>query len=92
VLDETPLEFNTLAAGAEPTPLRFPGKVLADEATGRLFIADSSHGRILATRLDGAPVEVIGSGLVGRPDGDFAAARFNDPQGMVTQETGCSRK
>ena len=29
------------------TPLRFPGKVLADEAGERLFIADSNHNRIV---------------------------------------------
>ena len=45
------------------TPLRFPGKVLADEAGDRLFIADSNHNRIVVTTLDGIEVlDVIGSG------------------------------
>ncbi len=39
------------------TPLRFPGKVLADEAGDRLFIADSNHNRIVVARLDGTLVE-----------------------------------
>ena len=30
--------------------LRFPGKVLADGASGRLFIADSNHNRIVVAR------------------------------------------
>ena len=42
--------------------LRFPGKVLADEAGGRLFIADSNHNRIVVTDFDGKMLEVIGSG------------------------------
>ena len=49
---------------AEPptTPLRFPGKVLADEAGDRLFIADSNHNRIVVTDLDGKLRNVIGTG------------------------------
>jgi thiol-disulfide isomerase/thioredoxin len=83
LLDETPLRFDAAARNAEPTPLRFPGKVLADEDSGRLFIADSGHQRIVVARLDGTLVDVIGSGTPGRADGDFAAARFDDPQGMA---------
>jgi len=83
LLDETPLKFGTEADRAERTPLSFPGKVLADEQKGRLFIADSNHNRIVVTRLDGTLVDVIGSGTVGRADGDFATAQFNDPQGMA---------
>jgi DNA-binding beta-propeller fold protein YncE len=63
--------------------LRFPGKVLADEATGRLFIADSGHNRIVAIRFDGSLLATIGSGAIGRADGDYAAAEFNTPQGMA---------
>jgi thiol-disulfide isomerase/thioredoxin len=35
------------------TPLRFPGKVLADEGGGRLFVTDSNHNRIVVCGLDG---------------------------------------
>ena len=35
------------APRSHATPLRFPGKVLADEAGKRLFIADSNHNRIV---------------------------------------------
>ncbi len=34
------------------TPLAFPGKVLADAASSRLFIADSGHHRIIVTTLE----------------------------------------
>jgi len=63
--------------------LAFPGKVLADEASGRLFVADSNHHRILVTGFDGLVQEVIGSGSVGFADGPFGDARFYRPQGMA---------
>jgi len=83
LLDETPLRFDLEADRASKTPLRFPGKLLADEPGDRLFIADSSHNRIVVTRLDGTLVDVVGSGAVGRNDGSFDSAAFNDPQGMA---------
>jgi sugar lactone lactonase YvrE/thiol-disulfide isomerase/thioredoxin len=85
LLDESPLRFDLEAHKAKATPLRFPGKVLADEPGGRLFIADSNHNRIVVTRLDGALLAVIGSGASGSRNGDFAAAEFNQPQGMAVQ-------
>jgi DNA-binding beta-propeller fold protein YncE len=65
------------------TPLRFPGKVLADEAGGRLFVADSNHNRIVISSLDGKLLHVVGNGKVGRDDGTLEAATFNHPQGMA---------
>lgn len=67
----------------EDTPLRFPGKVLADEKGGRLFISDSNHNRIVVTNLDGKLQLVVGSGALGRADGAFEAASFHRPQGMA---------
>jgi len=85
LLDETPLRFDLEAHKAKPTPLRFPGKVLADGPGKRLFIADSNHNRVVVAGLDGALVSVIGGGSAGMRDGDFAAAEFNQPQGMAVQ-------
>jgi len=68
---------------AEETPLRFPGKVLADEASRRLFIADSNHNRIVVARLDGTLIETIGAGSIGLADGDYRTAQFQQPQGMA---------
>ncbi|HEX7104075.1 MAG TPA: alkyl hydroperoxide reductase [Nitrolancea sp.] len=65
------------------TPLTFPGKILTDEAGGRLFIADTGHNRIVVTKLDGSDPWVIGNGAVGLADGDFAEARFHNPEGMA---------
>ena len=82
-LDVRPVRFDLEAAKAAQTPLRFPGKVLADESGGRLFVADSGHNRIVVTRLDGSLLATIGSGKIGRADGDYATAQFNMPQGMA---------
>ncbi|MBD0334474.1 MAG: redoxin domain-containing protein [Cyanobacteria bacterium Co-bin13] len=68
---------------ALPTPLAFPGKVLADPESDTLFIADSGHHRIVITRLDGTLVAVVGSGQAGWRDGDESLAQFSSPQGMA---------
>jgi thiol-disulfide isomerase/thioredoxin len=84
MLDEKPLKFE-LARNSESgdSPLFFPGKVLADAASNRLFIADSTHHRIVITDLGGKKIAVAGSGVQGFKDGAFADACFSDPQGMA---------
>ena len=83
ILDEKPLKFALERAKTGDMPLAFPGKVLADAASNRLFIADSNHNRLIVTDLNGKLLEVIGSGQPVWADGDFAAAAFNRPQGMA---------
>ena len=82
-LDETPVKFDLERNKAAATPLRFPGKVLADEAGQRLFISDSNHNRIVVSSLDGKLLDVIGSGAIGSKDGGYAEAQFDHPQGMT---------
>ncbi|HKX27355.1 MAG TPA: thioredoxin-like domain-containing protein [Blastocatellia bacterium] len=83
VLDEKPVNHKLEKFSAPPSLLSFPGKVLADEKSNRLFISDSNHNRILVTTLDGTVKEVIGDGEVGTRDGSLADAEFNHPQGMA---------
>ena len=64
-------------------PLSFPGKVLADAASDRLFIADSNHNRIVVATLRGEALYAVGDGEPGLRDGAFGEARFHDPQGMA---------
>ena len=64
-------------------PLSFPGKVLADAESGRLFIADSNHHRIVIASLEGKVLSTVGSEQAGFQDGGFGEARFNHPQGMA---------
>lgn len=81
LLDERPFPIELVKL--ESGPLRFPGKVLADEAGNRLFISDSNHNRIVITTLEGKLLDVIGSGSIGRSDGDYQTASFDHPQGMA---------
>ena len=69
----------------EPEPLlAFPGKALADALSGRLFVADSNHNRIVVLALrDAAVLDVFGSGEAGMKDGAAEEASFNHPQGMA---------
>ncbi len=83
LMDPTPLRFELAAYKAPTTPLRFPGKLLADEKGDRLYISDSNHNRIVVTRLDGTLEATIGSGRIGAADGDYAKATFDHPQGMA---------
>jgi thiol-disulfide isomerase/thioredoxin len=84
VLDRRPMRF-LLEREREPEPLvSFPGKVLADAAGGRLFIADSNHNRVVVASLeDGGVLEIIGSGTEGLRDGRFEEAELNHPQGLA---------
>ncbi|HSW51132.1 MAG TPA: thioredoxin-like domain-containing protein, partial [Bryobacteraceae bacterium] len=80
-LKRSPLNLALEEARRANTLLNFPGKVSGDEASGRLFITDSNHHRILVTSAAGEILEVIGSGEEGRDDGSFEEARFHHPQG-----------
>ncbi len=82
-LNEEPLKLVLERAKVGDLPLAFPGKVLADEANDRLFIADSNHNRIVVAKLDGTFVETIGVGERGAADGAFDKATFYRPQGLA---------
>ncbi|BCS31253.1 hypothetical protein TBR22_A04530 [Luteitalea sp. TBR-22] len=82
LLDRTPRPLAPVDR-ADDGPLAFPGKVLADEAGGRLFIADTQHHRIVETDLDGRIGRVFGTGTPGRDYGPADAAQFQEPQGLA---------
>ncbi|HST23688.1 MAG TPA: thioredoxin-like domain-containing protein [Blastocatellia bacterium] len=83
-LDRNPLKLKLERHRAPTSMLAFPGKVLADEKSKQLFIADSNHNRIVVISLDDNSVkETIGTGEIGILDGSFEAATFNHPQGMA---------
>src|SRR3954452_13795897 len=75
-LNEQPLQLVLERAKVGDLPLAFPGKILADANTDRLFIADSNHNRVVITKLDGTLLETIGTGDPGSADGAFDKARF----------------
>lgn len=82
-LDRTPLALDVNGVVMPRTALSFPGKVMADEAGGRLFVADSSNDRIVITDFAGVVLDVVGSGAAELKDGSFESAGFNGPQGMA---------
>ncbi|HET9527621.1 MAG TPA: hypothetical protein VFO99_15715, partial [Pyrinomonadaceae bacterium] len=82
-LNEEPLKLVLERAKVGDLPLAFPGKILADAAKDRLFIADSNHNRIVITKLDGTFVETIGTADAGAADGGFDKASFYRPQGLA---------
>jgi thiol-disulfide isomerase/thioredoxin len=81
-LKKTPFEFK-LFNEKVASPLFFPGKVIADAASKRLFIADSTNHRIVITNLEGKKIAIAGTGKEGMKDGKFSEATFSDPQGMA---------
>ena len=83
VIDRTPLPKSLERERLATSTLAFPGKVLADEASGRLFIADSNHHRVVVASLDGSILDVIGDGHAGFVNGAFDGARFYRPQGLA---------
>lgn len=85
-LHEGPLHVALEKARSSPPVLSFPGKVLADPAQDRLFIADSNHNRILLTTKEGKVLDIAGAGEVGAEDGAFETATFKHPQGMALDE------
>jgi len=83
-MDRRPLKLKLERHRAPTSMLAFPGKVLADEKSKQLFIADSNHNRIVVTSLEDSSVkEIIGTGEIGIADGGFNEASFNHPQGMA---------
>jgi DNA-binding beta-propeller fold protein YncE len=83
-LKDKPIKFQLARAQENgQSPLFFPGKVVADEKGQRLFIADSTHHRIVITDLGGKKIAIAGSGKPGKQDGSFAEASFYDPQGLA---------
>ncbi len=70
--------------------LLFPGKVLADHANGRIFIADTDHNRIVAASWPNAEgrsklLAVYGNGRRGTLNGPAAKAEFSSPQGLAME-------
>ncbi len=82
-----PLPIKLESEAQPPSALAFPGKVAVDAAGGRLFIADSSHNRLVVADLNTYEVlDVIGTGGSGLNDGGYDEATFSKPQGMAIKD------
>ncbi|MHB9130108.1 MAG: thioredoxin-like domain-containing protein [Armatimonadota bacterium] len=78
-----PLQYQPLQEPHPASGLLYPGKIIGDMSTGRLFITDSDHDRVLITDWHGAVQQIIGSGRQGNADGLFTDAQFHHPQGLA---------
>lgn len=85
-LNTRPMKFELARATEGGSPLFFPGKVTVDLPGKRIFIADSTHHRIVITDLTGKKIDIAGMGEPGVKDGAFDKAQFNDPQGMALKD------
>ncbi|MBZ0290006.1 MAG: redoxin domain-containing protein [Anaerolineae bacterium] len=85
-INRDPVQLTPEGGDAPDSALYFPGKVTADPKGGRLFIADSSHNRLVIADLNTYEIlDVVGSGAAGFENGDYASATFNKPQGMALE-------
>lgn len=78
----------TLDSAPATAVLSYPGKVLADQASGRLYIADSGNNRIVVATLSGELQKAIGTGQEGFADGAANEAQFRQPQGLALSQDG----
>ena len=79
-LNETPLQLALERAKVAPAPLFYPGKIAV--GSDQVFVADSSHNRLVVSDKNGANSQIIGAGEAGWKDGDFKTAQFSNPQGL----------
>jgi len=93
-LAAAPLDLTPDAAVRSASGLSFPGKVLADSESRRIFVADTAHHRVVVTSWPdpsaaGAGtgrcelLRVIGTGEPGHEDGPAESATFLAPQGLA---------
>ncbi|NNM88737.1 MAG: redoxin domain-containing protein [Phycisphaerae bacterium] len=87
-LAAAPLQLPREHAMLTASGLLFPGKVLADPRSRRLFIADTDHNRIVIAGWPNAMghtrlIAVIGNGLAGAVNGPAHQAEFRQPQGLA---------
>lgn len=82
-LASAPPEYNRTGRVPSASGLAFPGKIIADPNSQYLFISDSNHDRIIIADTSGNVTAIAGSGQKGQADGSFAAAQFDNPQGLA---------
>ncbi|MBM4054037.1 MAG: redoxin domain-containing protein [Planctomycetes bacterium] len=85
LMNNAPLPMSLEREKYGPAILSFPGKILADEAAGCLYISDTNHNRIIISSFEGEIIDIAGNGTPGNVDGSFEEASFKHPQGMALQ-------
>jgi DNA-binding beta-propeller fold protein YncE len=80
-LNREPIKYALEKDKVKKGALWYPGKILA--TADRLFIGDTKNHRVLVTDHAGKVLEIVGGPEEGFKDGDFATARFDEPQGLA---------
>jgi DNA-binding beta-propeller fold protein YncE len=89
ILNREPVKFSLEKEKITRSLFSFPGKITADVLSSRLFITDSDNNRVVILKINennkAEVEEVIGSGNIGKKDGNFSEAEFFHPQGITFQ-------
>lgn len=78
----------SISSAPSTAVLSYPGGVLADDSSGRLYIADTGNHRIIEATLEGELLRAFGSGQEGFADGAPDEAAFRQPHGMALSPDG----
>ena len=84
LLTRQPKPYRQVAHDRPESLLLYPGKVLANQASEKLYIADSNNHRIIEAGFDGRIERVFGAGQAGMEDGPAGEATFDSPQGLAS--------
>lgn len=83
LLTRGPKPYRQVAHDRPESLLLYPGKVLANQASEKLYIADTNNHRIIEADFDGRIERTFGSGQAGMEDGQANEAAFDSPQGLT---------
>jgi len=86
-IDRKPISFQLEKDKQPQSLLSYPGKIVANEKSKRLFFTDSNHNRVVVASQSGEILDVIGEGNIGLKDGSFETALFYRPQGLFFDST-----
>ena len=78
--NSTPLPIELEKDKLKSSFLAFPGKIAVSDQY--VAISDTLHHRIIITNHQGKLEHIIGEGIAGFRDGNYAEARFKQPQGL----------
>jgi hypothetical protein len=77
----------TTAGTPTSTTFTWPQGIVFDSANGLLYVVDSGCDEVFQLTTGGVVTAVAGSGAKGDADGTGAAAQFNWPEGIATDNT-----
>ena len=77
----------TIAGSPTSTTFWWPQGIVFDSVNGLFYVVDSGYDEVFSVTTGGVVTAVAGSGARGDADGTGAAAQFNWPEGIATDNT-----